>query len=270
MTDGWNDKLQRSLVNFLVHCPEGVCFLKFEDALDVMKDAETLCNWFEEMVLWRGHSNIVHIVTDNGPNYKVARRTLCEKYETITWSPCATYCLNLILKDMTEMDQIVSLAKRAYEVTKFGYNLTFLIAWLRKRQGWREIVGLGATHVATTFITLKSIYEHKHDLQAIVTHKFFVESRYAKLKKGIILDNQNWDDISNIVQVVTPLMCLLRIVDLNEKPSVGYVYDGMHRTRLGIKKLFKNEKNLYKCYTSIIEVHWDRILRQTYMLQRII
>ncbi|GAV89272.1 DUF659 domain-containing protein [Cephalotus follicularis] len=122
MVDGWTDNSQRSLINFLLYCSDGVCFLKSVDASNVVKDAGTLCNLFEEVVLWIGPSNIIHIVTDNGSNYTVAGRLLCDKYESITWSPCVAYCLNLVLKDISEMDHIVSLAKRAFELKKFMYN----------------------------------------------------------------------------------------------------------------------------------------------------
>ena len=71
-------------------------------------------------------------------------------------------------------------------------------------------------------------------IQALVTSKFYVESRYAKDKKAkavvkIILDNQFWNDCHVIMHIVSPLICLLYIVDSNEKPAMGYVYDGMYR-----------------------------------------
>ena len=119
-----------------------------------------------------------------------------------------------------------------------------LQAWLRTRKNWMEIVRLRPTSFATTFIALGSLKEHKHDLQALVTNKFYVESRYAKDKKEnvvlkIILDNQFWNDCHVIVHIVSPLICLLCIVDFDEKPAMGYVYDGMYRVIDGIKKKFQ-------------------------------
>ena len=67
------------------------------------------------------------------------------------------------------MDHIVKLAKHASKITVFIYNH----------------VRPGPTRFATTFIALGSLKEHKHDLQALVTSKFYVESRYAKDKKEI-------------------------------------------------------------------------------------
>ncbi|XP_031252581.1 uncharacterized protein LOC116110517 [Pistacia vera] len=232
MIDGWIDNSHRSSINFMVYFPKGVCFVKSIDASDVVKDAGALLKMFEEVDLWIGPNSIVHFVSDNGSNYKVVGRMLSEKYPSITWSPWAAQSINLVLKDIAEMDHIVYLARHASEVTKFIYNHTFLIAWLRKRQGWKEIVRPDATRFATTFITMRSLHEHKHDLQAMVTDRSFVDSRYAKSNKDkhvidIILDNDFGDDMGKISKVVSPLMRLLRIVDSDEKPTIGYVYDGM-------------------------------------------
>ena len=65
-----------------------------------------------------------------------------------------------------------------------------------------------------------------------------------------------------IVQIMTPLVHLLRIVDCDERPSMGHVYEGMYRARLWIKKLFKHNKRLYKPYTQIIKQRWDQQLRK--------
>ncbi|XP_031251742.1 uncharacterized protein LOC116109659 [Pistacia vera] len=253
MANGWTNTCHRSLINFLVYCPKGVCFIKSVDASDVVKDAFTLFKLFEEMALWVRPNNIVHVVTDNGSNFKAVGRMLFEKYENITWSP-------------------LHLAKRASEVTKFVYNHTILIAWLRKREGWKEIIRSGAPRFATTFIALRSLHEHKHDLQAMVTDRFYVDSPYARSSKGknvipIILDNEFWDDMGLISKIVAPLMRLLWIVDSDERPAIGYVYDGMHRSKKVIKKFFKKKKTLYKPYTEIIKLQWDRLLRRdTFML----
>ncbi|XP_031272896.1 uncharacterized protein LOC116131388 [Pistacia vera] len=211
------------------------------DDSDVVKDATTLFSLFEEIALWVRPNNIVHLVTDNGANYKVVGRMLSEKYSSITWSPCAAYCINLMLKDIAEMSHIVNLSKRASEVTKSVCNHSFVLVLLREKQGWIEIIRPGATRFATTFIALSSLHQHKRDLESTVTDRTFVESRYAKTNKGkafisIVLDNRFWDDI-------------------------GYVYDGMYRTRMEMKKLFKNRKILYKPYTTIIKMCWDRMLR---------
>ncbi|XP_075665181.1 uncharacterized protein LOC142634813 [Castanea sativa] len=225
-------------------------------------DAINLSNLFDEIVNWVVPANIVHLVTDNAANYVAAGRILCEKYRNISWLPCAAHYLNLIFKEIGKMDHVAKLAKRASKITVFIYNHVALQAWLRTRKNWTEIVRPGPTRFATTFIALGSLKEHKHDLQALVTSKFYVESRYAKDKKAkavvkIILDNQFWNDCHVIVHIMSPLIRLLRIFDSDEKPTMGYVYNGMYRVIDGIKKNFKDKKRLWEPYVNIIKDRWD-------------
>ena len=122
------------------------------------------------------------------------------------------------------MDHVDKLAKHASKITMFMYNHVALQAWLRARKNWMEIVHPRPTRFATSFIALGSLKEHKHELQAQMTSKFYVESRYAKDKKAkvvlkIILDNQFWNDCHVIVHIVSPLVRLLRIVDSEKKTS---------------------------------------------------
>ncbi|XP_050242218.1 uncharacterized protein LOC126691201 [Quercus robur] len=231
MVDGWTDTRHRTLINFLVYCPKGIIFICFVDASNLVKDAITLSNLFDEFVNWVGPANIVHLVTNIAANFVAVGRILCGKYRNISWSSCAVHCLNLILKDIGKMDHVDKLAKRASKTTVFIYNHVALQAWLRTRKNWTEIVRPGPTRFSTTFIAIGSLKEHKHDLQALVTSKFYVESRYAKDKKAkamlkIILDNQFWNDCPVIVHIVSPLIHLLCIVDSDEKPTMGFVYDG--------------------------------------------
>ena len=100
-----------------------------------------------------------------------------------------------------------------------------------------------------------------------MTSKFFVDYRYSKDNKNkvavsIILNNIFWNDCLIVVNLMSPLMRLLRIVDCDETPSMRYVYEGMYRVRLGIKKLFNYNKRLYKPYAEIIKQRWNQPLKK--------
>ncbi|RVW19500.1 hypothetical protein CK203_116530 [Vitis vinifera] len=112
MGDGWTDNRQRTLINFLVYCPEGISFVKSVDASDIVKDATNLFQLFDE--------------------------------------------------DIGKMDHVAELVRRA-----------------------------------------------------------------------------------------------------SKRPSMGYVYEGMYRVRLGIKKLFNYSERLYKPYTEIIKQRWDQQLKKS-------
>ena len=119
-----------------------------------MKDAKTLWNLFCEVIQWVGAENVVHIVTNNAANYVVAGRLIHEKYGTIFWSPCAAHCLNLLLKDVANLPYVANLASKASKIIIFVYNHMVLLSWLRKREGWKQVVRPRGTRFATTFITL--------------------------------------------------------------------------------------------------------------------
>ena len=83
MGDGWTNNRQRTLVNFLVYCPERISFVKFVDASDIVKDATNLFMLFDEVIEWVGPLNIVYIVTDNATNYVTVGRLISHKHEHI-------------------------------------------------------------------------------------------------------------------------------------------------------------------------------------------
>ncbi|XP_050222873.1 uncharacterized protein LOC126672970 [Mercurialis annua] len=187
MADGWQDQSNRQLINFLVYCNRGTTFVRSVDVSPIVKDASALCNLFVELVQWVGPSNVIHLITDNGANYKAAGNALNRKYPSISWSPCAAHCLNLLLGDIGKMELITNLATRASLVTKFIYNHAFLLAWLRKREGWTEIVRPGPTRFATTFIALKSILEHQHDFKHFSLAKHLKTLVTTKIRKQFLL-----------------------------------------------------------------------------------
>ena len=65
MSDGWTDQKGRTLINFLVSCPQGTMFLRSSDASDQVKDANLLFRLLDDIVEEVGASNVVQIITDN-------------------------------------------------------------------------------------------------------------------------------------------------------------------------------------------------------------
>ena len=131
MGNGWTENRQRTLINFLVYCPEGISFVKSVDASDIVKDATNLFQLFHEVIEWVGPLNVVHMVT---ANYVAAGRLISHKHKHINWSPCAAHYLNLIFKDIGKIDHVAELVRRASKVTIFVYNHVALLNWLRKRE----------------------------------------------------------------------------------------------------------------------------------------
>nr|XP_025652598.1 uncharacterized protein LOC112748584 [Arachis hypogaea] len=220
-----------------------------------------------KVIEWIGPNDIVHVVTNNAANYVAAGRLINRKYDNIYWSPCAAHCLNLILNDISSMAHISNLATRASKITVFVYNHTVFLSWLGQRPHWREIVRPGATDFATVFITLKRIFDRKKELQALVVDSIFTDHKLKRNAIGramsaIILDCKFWDDCFIVCKLVGPLIHLLRIVDADDKLSLGYVYEGMLRAEDAIKEMFRQSKTAYQPYIDIINSRWDKHLKK--------
>ncbi|CAN0928952.1 hypothetical protein LINGRAHAP2_LOCUS36778 [Linum grandiflorum] len=69
-----------------------------------------------------------------------------------------------------------------------------------------------------------------------------------------------------IVQLTIPIVKLLRIVDSDSKPALGYVHEGMRRVEDGVKTLCGNVEAEYKPYIDIIEARWDKHLNRDLIL----
>ncbi|XLU19086.1 hypothetical protein S245_055152, partial [Arachis hypogaea] len=93
---------------------------------------------------------------------------------------------------IASIPHISDLASHASKVTVFVYNHIIFLSWLRKRKSWKEIIQPGVTHFATVFITLKSIYDHKEDLQALMVDKYFTSHKLAKVLMERLLVQLSW------------------------------------------------------------------------------
>jgi hypothetical protein len=68
-----------------------------------------MCLFFQEIrkvVKEIGAEHIVHIVTDNGSNYRKACKALGNEFAHITWTPCLAHTVNLMLKDISERAEL--------------------------------------------------------------------------------------------------------------------------------------------------------------------
>ena len=167
MSDGWSDKKGRTLLNFLVHCPRGIMFIKSVDASAQVKDAALLCQLLDEFIQEIGPQHVVQVVTDNAANYVAAGRMLMDRHPTLFWTPCAAHCIDLILEDMGKIQFIKDVIHSARSITKFIYNHASVLSLMRKFTHDRELVRPAITQFSTCFISLQSLLTSMWDLQTM-------------------------------------------------------------------------------------------------------
>nr|KYP59194.1 hypothetical protein KK1_014625 [Cajanus cajan] len=65
-----------------------------------------------------------------------------------------------------------------------------------------------------------------------------------------------WKNLVFILKVMAPLVKVLRLVDSEKKPNMGYIYEAMDKAKETIMKSFKNESK-YKDVFAFIDKRWD-------------
>jgi hypothetical protein len=63
------------------------------------------------------------------------------------------------------------------------------------------------------------------------------------------------------LQFVKPLIVLLRIAD-GEKPSMGYIYEGMDRVKEAIRTFFAGNQDRYGPIWDVIDRRWHNLLHR--------
>ncbi|KAG2715052.1 hypothetical protein I3760_03G058700 [Carya illinoinensis] len=76
----------------------------------------------------------------------------------------------------------------------------------------------------------------------------------------ILEDKEFWAQYQFIVKISEPLVRVLRLVDGDEKPAMGYLYDAMERAKENIKARCNNKVSIFSPFTRIIDSRWDKQL----------
>ncbi|XP_050897241.1 uncharacterized protein LOC127104069 [Lathyrus oleraceus] len=191
MSDGWTDRKDRD------------------------KLAELLDTFVEEM----GEKNVIQLIIDNGRNHVAADKVLTSKRPNMFWNPCAAHCINLMLEDIRKIPKVDKVIKNGVKVVGYIYNHTYVLNLMSKFIDNVEFVKNEVTR----------LQELKSKLREMFTCDEWVSSKCAKDAKGkratsIILMTLFWSDVMYTLKVMPPLVNVLRMVDNERKPTMGYIY----------------------------------------------
>src|SRR6185437_14177813 len=100
----------------------------------------------------------MHVVTDNGSNYKKAcKELLSDVYDHIAWTPCLAHTVNLMLKDIARRPEHGVIIKQCKRISNWLHNHGQLNTMMRNAIGG-ELVKWNATRFGTNYMFLESIY----------------------------------------------------------------------------------------------------------------
>ncbi|RDX88021.1 hypothetical protein CR513_30439, partial [Mucuna pruriens] len=175
MLDGWIDRKNRTLINFLVNCSLGTMFVKCIDASEFMK---TETNFVEDI----GEKNVIQVMTYNGSNYV----NFYKPQEQLFWTPCDAYCLDLMLEDIGKIAKVKKIIQRSIKLVGYIYNHSMALNTMWKFTNKSRLVRL---------------HKQKANLRRIFTLDEWVEFRatkYPREKKAtdIVLMPSFWNDVA--------------------------------------------------------------------------
>ncbi|XP_038988520.1 uncharacterized protein LOC120112756 [Phoenix dactylifera] len=212
----------------------------------------------EEVIDQIGEENIVQVVTDNGTQYKLAGQVLMERRPQIFWTPCAAYCIDLILMNIGKIRRVQHTMEIAQRITRYIYSHTWVLSLMRKYAGG-EILRPGVTRFAMNYIALDILIEKKGALRQLFVSPEWQKSRYAQAgtegrrMEDLVSRQSFWQRTNAIVKAIKPLYEVLRAVDSERYPQMGFLYHMMEKAKA---QIMEADVAHAQEYIDIIERRW--------------
>ncbi|CAN1725572.1 hypothetical protein LINPERHAP1_LOCUS144 [Linum perenne] len=243
MTDAWTDMKS---------------FIKSKDTSDVSHTSEVIFNLVDNAIEEVGAEHVVQVVTDIASNNMGAKALLLEKRQNIFWSSCATHTINLMLQGIGNLPKFKKVIDQTKAFTIFIYGHHRTLECMRSFTKKREIIRSGVTRFASQYLTLQSMMEKKDSLRRMVVDAKWDGLKDVHTKKGkdataTILNVAYWKAVNLCLKVFEPLVKVLRLVDGDVKPSMGFVYGEIVKAKREIKEAFGNVEICYKEVMAIVD-----------------
>lgn len=216
-----------------------------------------------------GPQHIVHIVTDNGANYKKACKYIAEDYEHIVWTPCLAHTVNLMLKDIGKRPEHEGTLSTCKRISTWLHNHGQLHAMMRQAIGG-ELVKWNATRFGTNYMFLESLYRKREAFMQWMTSTEFLHSKWSSTEEGRFaqarLSNvQWWDGLGYLLRTVEPVYKLLRFADQDKKPNMGDVVMFYQNMKAEMESYFGANRSTWNEYKAILDTRISEVYIGTYV-----
>ncbi|XP_031372533.1 uncharacterized protein LOC116187749 [Punica granatum] len=148
------------------------------------------------------------------------------------------------------------------KITTFIYSRTLLITMLKHFTKGKDLIRPAVTRFATAYLTLGCLFDNRNALRTMFASKQWKGSRFAKLEDGkyakrVIMDTRFWSNVNTCLKAAYPLIKVLRMVDSDEKPAMGFIYNEMEKAKQKIKTNFKDDRKSYDPIWKVIDERWE-------------
>jgi hypothetical protein len=87
-------------------------------------------------------------------------------------------------------------------------------------------------------------------------------SIYAKDSEGkrfvdSVLNSMFWEECALILRITEPLVRVLQIVDNDDRPAMGSLYEAIHSAKEKMLRIFQKRRIKVQAFLDIINNRWD-------------
>lgn len=184
------------------------------------------------------------------------------KRPNLYWTPCAAHCIDLMLEDIFKIPQFKQVFERAVRMNGYIYARPGVLNMMRRYTREKEMVRHAKTRFATAFLTLSRIHLQKNNLRKMFLSEEWTKSKWAKEQAGkqvqrYLMMPSFWNNIVYALKIAGPLVKVLRLVDSERKPPMGYIYEAMDRAKEAIAQSFGEKVEKYEEFFRIIDNRWS-------------
>ncbi|KAL5764322.1 hypothetical protein ACOSP7_016678 [Xanthoceras sorbifolium] len=258
MTDAWTDRKRRSIMNLCVNCRCGTTFVSSKESSEEAHTGEHIFYYVFKCIEEVGPENVVQVVTDNASNNMAAAKLLKDRMPHIFWSSCATHTIHLMLEGIGKIPKFKKTldSAKAFTIFIYAHHKTLWLMRTYTKKG--EIIRPGVTRFASAFLTLQSLVEKKESLRNMFTSTEWENCKWSRTAKGkaaysTVLNMNFWNGVTLCLKVFAPLVKVLRLVDGDVKPSMGFLYGELKNAKEEIKVVLRNNVSVYRPILDIID-----------------
>lgn len=167
-----------------------------------------------------------------------------------------------MLEDIGKIPKIKECLKAAMFMNAYIYNHVGIVNMMRRFTAGRNLHRPAVTRFATSFITLAQMHKLRSQLRKMIVSDDWKHSKWAKEAGGkkvtcTVMQQRFWDNVKYALKLTGPLVTVLRMVDGDKKPAMGYIYESMTRAKEAIATSFWNKKDEYAKAYEIIDKRWE-------------
>lgn len=266
LLDGWADEKGRNLISFIVDCPQGPAYLYSSDVLASVDDNSALLQLLDKVIVEIGVENVVQIIAFSTIGCLGALgKEVMDRWKTVFWTVNASHCIELMLDKISKMGEIRVTLEKAKTISKFIHGRVEVLNLLRDYSGGRDFLKPTKVRSAMPFVTLDNIISEKENLKAMFTSSEWNSSIWSSRAEGkrvveLVGDHSFWKGAGMVVKIALPLVRVLCLINGDDKPQMGYIYETMDQVKETIKDECDNKKSQYMPFWKVIDEIWDEHL----------